>query len=316
MSDAAEAAPAESASTESTSTDTASTASTGAPATGAQNASGDFFELEDGQKWTVEDLKKNWNRVRTNYQKGANATQLLTKADQRLKAAQEYEARYGKAALQQRLKTEGAKFLQELEVDPTDFATNLLMPEIERQQMTAEQRAFAEKERAVAEREARIKQWEQEQEQRKYDEQVKQHQENYRKAFDAAVQKAGFGSNANVMRRMAAYMETFVDAEEEPSPEQLAQLVRDDITSEVKALTDSLDGKGVVELLGEALVKKIRAYDLERIRSRRPGAQSQTTPPSPVVTNGTASAPRKYLTEAQRDKELQQRLRALGGDGT
>jgi hypothetical protein len=309
MSDAVESAPSES----SAPAESSGESSTPAPAQGASNSSADYFELEDGQKWTTDDLRKNWDKVRTNYKKGASAAQLLTKADQRLKQAQEYESKYGKEALKQRIRSEGARFLQELEVDPTDFATNLLLPEIEKQQMSPEQRAMQDRERGISEREARIKQWEQQQQQARLDEQVRQHQENYRKTFNEALTKTGFGNNPHVMRRMAAYMETFVDAEESPSPDDVAQMVRDDISNEVKTLTDSLDGKGVVELLGEALVKKIRAYDLQRLKAMRPGAQSQTTPPPAAVLNGTAQKQQKYLTEDQRDAELRRRIQALNG---
>jgi hypothetical protein len=311
VSDAAEAAPAESAPAESS-----ESTSTPAPAQGSASAS-EFFELEDGQKWTVEDLKKNWNKVQTNYRKGASAAQLLTKADQRIRQAQEYEQRYRPEALKERLSKDAGSFFKELGLDPTDFATNLLMPEIEKQQMTAEQRAMADKERAVAEREARIQKWEQEQQRLKYEDEVKRHQETYRKTFSDALAKAGFSDkNAHVMRRMAAYMDTFVGAEEEPSPEQVAQFVRDDIANELRTLTDSLDGRSIVELFGPDLIKKIRAHDLAQLRSRQPGAQAKTTPPNPAVLNGAVQPKPKYLTEAERDKELQRRIQALNmGEG-
>lgn len=71
------------------------------------------------------------------------------------------------------------------------------------------------------------------------------------------------------LREMAIYMRLCRDAGYEASPEEIAQHVESRYTKSYNQLANKLDGDQLIQFLGEAVVKKIRQADLQRLQKQR-----------------------------------------------
>jgi hypothetical protein len=71
------------------------------------------------------------------------------------------------------------------------------------------------------------------------------------------------------LREMAIYMRLCRDAGYEASPEDIARHVEGRYTKSYQQLANKLDGPQLIQLLGEAVVKKIRQEDLKNLQKMR-----------------------------------------------
>jgi hypothetical protein len=266
------------------------------------------------QELSAEELTKHWDRIRTNYAKGLSSSQMMTKAEQRLRQAQEYEKKYAPQSIAQRLKdaNERQRFLEEMGIDRRQFAEELLLPEIQQEMLTAEERRLADAERRAATAEQRLKQREEQEQATRQEQAVKEQQQALGQRFVEALQKAGIpeGSAAWGVRRMAALMDKQLELGMDLGVDELAGLVREDFARELRSTVGGLDGAGILEFFGKELVQKIRAHDLATLKARQPGGASQPVRhASQAPTNGAVKS--QYLTPEQRDLIIQERLKAL-----
>lgn len=284
-------------------------------AAGTSNAEGqapetdDGFELEEGRKLSKDELKQHWAAIRTNYQKGKSAAQMMSKAEQRLREAQKYE-QYKPESLKERLKDRSAreKFLEELGLDRRQFAEELLLPEIEREMMTEEQRALAEERRKREEVERKLQDREQKETKEREEAQVREQQAAIGQRMVQALQKVGLPKESAPwgVRRMAALMDKQIELGLDLSDDELATLVRQDFEKEHASLYESMPAEALVQMF-PGLVKKLRAYDLAQLKARtQPGAprpQQQPQTAAPMPKNGKG-----YLTPEESKKILEQRI--------
>lgn len=87
---------------------------------------------------------------------------------------------------------------------------------------------------------------------------------------------------AATLKEMAQYMRLCRDAGYEASPEEIAQHVESRFNKSYQQLANKLEGDQLIQLLGEAVVKKIRQADLQRL-------QKQRDQPAPQQSNDWSS---------------------------
>jgi hypothetical protein len=112
------------------------------------------------------------------------------------------------------------------------------------------------------------------------------------------------------VRRMAALMEKAEDLELDLSPDELAQVVREDFLNEHRALSAAMDGKALVEWLGDEAVKKLRAYDLARLKERQGGGKlphPATPAVAPPSSNGHGK--KSYKNWSEWEEEIARRTK-------
>lgn len=248
--------------------------------------------------------------IRANYLKGRSSAQMLTKAEQRLKAASEAEER--SKSLPEKFRKDARKALQELGLNPREVAEALLLPDIQREMMTGEQRELAEHKSKLAEYEAKDKERE-DQERATKDEQLeREYKDYYGSRAKAALERVGIPKESApwAVKRMAALMDKTIDLGIDLTADDIASLVKEDFQGEHRAFRSGLSDDQLVDWLGDEDVARVVKQQIRKLKSRQsatgfpaPGATSATKPGTPQM-NG---AKRKYLTMDEFDAEIKRR---------
>lgn len=247
------------------------------------------------------------DQVRAWVSRGKNAAQLMSKAEQRAREAAETEKRAGSVKERLGNKAEREKYLKELGYDPRQFAEELLLPYVQNEMLTEDQRAFqTERQRAEA-AEARLKERETADATAKEAAEIEEHKQRLGSSFVKALDALKVPQSAwpFAVRRMAAFQE---HAEEDVPPEELAEIVKADQLAEFRAVADGMTAEQLEEWLGQGPRLKLRAHDLAKLKSRQvglPGAHAPQLNGQPQ-TNG-ASKRKAFMTDREWEAELKRR---------
>lgn len=191
------------------------------------------------------------------------------------------------------------------------------------QKMIDEANARAERaERAIREREEA-------QQKQEIDSQTKTYEEQYVKTILSALEQAGIPKTDFAAAEMAGHMQRALARGIEYTPQQLAQIVREDNTVRIRALTQSLStgileanksgdvdtvvkmGEQAVELLGEPLMFAIAKYHLAKLSKGQP-IQPKTIFETPrVPVEGEQPKRRGYMSEDDFAAERRRRAAAI-----
>lgn len=267
------------------------------------------LDLGEGEK------EYDLDTIRANYLKGKNAAQLESKASKKLQEAQSWEKK--QADFQALLEKNPQKAFEALGYDKQramKLAEDLLLPEIQSQAMSPEQREIADLKARLAAQDEERKGLAQRQEEAQLEQLTQQHLDSLAGQFVAALEKSGMPAQSApfAVKRLAAVWERNMelDAEDRLTPDECANIVREDFRAEHKSLTETLDGQGLVEWLGEEAVKKIRRFDLARLKSRngQPAQPQQRPGMAPQRTETT----KKSLSRDEWEALIQERI---GGGG-
>lgn len=264
------------------------------------------FDFE-GQK-----RKYSAEELRANYLKGKSAAQLMSKAEQRAREADEKLKRAEATPQRFRDRAERAKILKEWGLDERQLAEELLLPYVQAETLNEDQRRALEYQRRNEELERQAKEREDKEKADKEEEETRAHQERLGKAFVAALDKVGLPKESApwAIKRMAALAEKAEDLGLELAPEEIAGLVREDFLNEHRSITATLSGAQIEALYGEDFIKKVMRYAVEKLRKGpKPGQLNQT--PAPGVTptqkpNGVHKPPKKTMNEAEFDQYVKQ----------
>lgn len=263
------------------------------------------FDFGDGER------EYDFDSLKANYLKGRGAAQMLSNAEKKLRSAMELEQK--NKGLPERLKNskDRLKLFEELGIDRRAFAEELLLPEIQRETMSEEERKFAELQSRLQEYEQKDQSRAETERQAKEQAQVAEYQNQLGQKMVEALTKSGLPKSAGplAVKRIAHHMERALDADYDISPDELAELVRDEYRGEHKSFSANLSGQELVEWLGEDVVRKIRQHDLSKLRSKMGGqmVQAPVENRAPKVTNGSNG--KHYLTRDEAKKEFERKLR-------
>lgn len=116
--------------------------------------------------------------------------------------------------------------------------------------------------------------------------------EEYRKSFGEAIVAAKLPNTKHTLARMAAHAQAMLDAGVKPDAARIAADVRAELRGEWEAMHGSLDDDGMLELLGEERMKRIRQRDVERLKA----AQAAVVP---AVTASPRRPDGKFASKAE-----------------
>jgi len=185
------------------------------------------------------------------------------------KLANELQDKYSKLTDKQARKLA----LQELGVDPIQFAEELMQEYLEEQSLTAEQRR-------IKELEAFQKQKQREEEE--YRRQIEQQQEmqaqqKYFKEIDDTItqvlQNEGIEKNLEVVERIIQYMRAAHRVGQDISVEEIVSKLKNDGTNFIKSFVQNKDVERLANLLGEDMLKEINNYYLKKRVGGKPPVQ-------------------------------------------
>ena len=112
--------------------------------------------------------------------------------------------------------------------------------------------------------------------------------------FGKAATAAGLPHTTETLRRIAGYAQK-LDAMQMPiDPGKIAAMVKDDVTAEAASTIGALDGEALLNALGPATLKKIRAADVARVKGPQAAGKSAPRPPA-VAPRANGREPNPHL---------------------
>lgn len=189
-----------------------------------------------------------------------------------------------------RMKREAEEFMTKLKADPmsvlkdpnmgVDFkkiAEDYMWEQIQEErkaeelrQMSPEQRQYMEamKKAELYDKMQTEQQTKAEQEKAQQEESV--WEQEFDQKFTKALQNSGLPKTTNAVRRMIDYAQQDLEAGVNRDPSEYAEAIYQDYMQEIGELFESLDGATILKFLGEPIAKKIREYDLSRLKKTQP----------------------------------------------
>lgn len=152
-------------------------------------------------------------------------------------------------------------------VDVKKWAEEYVWKQIEESQLTPEQKAQRDKDRDYE----RLKRQEDDEKLTKVEREKQQRQAGYESNYEKTIMKAlelkGVPKDQYTVMKMADYMIAAVKKGYDLSPDEVADLVKQDNAHYFKAHTSEMNEDQFLEFLGEQSAEKLRKADLKRLRS-------------------------------------------------
>ena len=152
-------------------------------------------------------------------------------------------------------------------VDPHQWAENLLYEKIKLEQMDPKDRELMETQNKLKASESRKQQIERQVQQEKVQRAVEYEKANHSRDISESLGAAGLPVNNYTIKRTAHYMLEGMAMNLKVSAKDILPLVLEDYKSEQSALFNQSDPEALASLLGEENLKKIRNYEMKRIKA-------------------------------------------------
>lgn len=202
------------------------------------------------------------------------------------------------------LQSDPATALEALGVDVESFAVQLLNSRVAMQQMSPQERAFAEQQQALAEREAAIQQYEQQVAMQEAEAQAARELQLLTQYAPQMAQKFKLPNDPNTLGAVAQLLDEAKAAGVGVTPETIHRAYEIHAQQEwqrAKTFIDNIPDEHLLEALGDRVRARFRKLELEQHRARVGQKQG------PSVTYADPQPPkRKYITEAERLKILRE----------
>jgi hypothetical protein len=121
--------------------------------------------------------------------------------------------------------------------------------------------------------------------------------------FSEAMKQSSLSKNpetaAATLREMALYYRAAKAQGETPTPEELAAHVEQKYFKGMYELANTLEGEDLVKFLGDQIVKKIRSYDLNRLKAKSNPQQVAEAPQPFKPERQSDAGPKESLKDAQ-----------------
>lgn len=206
--------------------------------------------------------------------------EYLTKQLQMSKAAQRAMQENGTFKQQvnsfvENLKGNTAQVLQQLGIDPIEFAAKQLEAEIEKQKLSPEQRRVLELEAKIKEQEEESKRKDDENRRKEYDAHRKQTADRVENQMIQALDKSDLPHTPYVADRIAKYMLLALNDPSGPvelSPEDVIPLVRQDILNDIQHVIKGMssDPEKLENFIGKDVFKNVRKKNIEKLKTQTP----------------------------------------------
>lgn len=161
-----------------------------------------------------------------------------------------------------------AEFFKKTGMNAREWAEQFLIKEIEREQMSPEQKKAWENEEELRQYKNKEKQTAEKERTDQIAALEKTHLQNYDVMFTEALQKSGLPKTAYTVKRMAELQLVNVKKKLDLNADQLAKLVREDYAAEQKSLLSAYDGDQLIDFLGPEIVKKLSKAQIAKLKNR------------------------------------------------
>jgi hypothetical protein len=205
------------------------------------------------------------------------------------------------------LKTRPFEILQNLGVDTRKMAEDFLIQKMEEEALNEDQKRALAAERRVKELEAKQVEEDKAKEKKEMAGEVAKLKTQFEQEFISALDEEAIPNTPQTVARMARYME---DAQRyegiEMTAKQAAGLVKQDIIEETRAIYGNISAEKIEEMLGSAVIKKVKQHDLSKIKSPQDKNKVEKAEAAPI---------RKKKRGGKTFKQIQEELNiAHGGD--
>lgn len=179
-------------------------------------------------------------------------------------------------------KSDPVAFLQHPSIgaDVKKLFQSHLQRELEMQQMSPDQRELAELRLQYEAEKKHRESYEQQRKQEEGQRQVDYYRQEYDKSASAALAESGLPRTPTTLRRMAELQMKNLKMGLDLEPSQLTSIVREEIAAEQVEILKSLSGEQLHKMLGEETGKKLREYDLSRLKTTAPVVPAAEQPVS------------------------------------
>lgn len=256
------------------------------------------------------EVKVNGKTVKMTRQEVIDNASMVHAANERFNEAsrlrKEYEEKQTKYA-----KNPLDAFLDHAKTLPPEERRKLLEEYYMREYIEPE--TLSKEERALREREAKISQWEKEQAERADQEKRQQEEQLTTKEREflqsqiiEAMESSGLPKTKFFVQRMAFYMrQNLINGWQAPLP-LIVKQVQNERQTMMSDLSSDASAEQLISLLGDGIINKIRAHDLQKLRDSRKGLSQ-----SPGGHAGTGPQPSSSSGEKIYSSEVNRRLRDM-----
>lgn len=206
-------------------------------------------------------------------------TELL-KGYQRARAANQ---RFEEAS---RMRQQANRLLETLQKDPLSILTNEklginfddiaerhLLRKLEDQMLTPEQRAARDRDAKLKEYETREQERQEQEYQRQFEQAKNTARQDYERRFIEVLDKVNVPKTADTVSRMARYMQEALRRGMEPDIYDVADLVKEDLQAEQRAIISAASDDNLEQILGQENVEKIRKSLLAKVQPQAQNIQ-------------------------------------------
>lgn len=255
---------------------------TPAPATSSQAGATSTPEAFDVNKYLDKTFKTKINGVEKevtlakaiqDYQKFEAANEKFTKAAELEKSIAEKEALF---------KQDPRKALQELGHDPLAVAQQWLEDFLKDQELSPEQRELNDLRKEKEERSRTEKESHEQKQKMEFEATVESRRQELETGVIEALEKHGLWKDESTAREMGAYMLEAFEAGIDLTPDMAARLVKRDHVEKFKHQFGGFTGEQLFAQLGEEGLKKLKEYDLSRIKT--PAKVAAPSKPAAIQT--------------------------------
>ena len=259
-------------------------ASTEAVTNKAQKQAGEVLEqaLEDfGQLWKTkkgkEILKINGkSREVTDYNDMVKLAQLGLASNEKFQQAADKIKQA--EAIVELLQTKPEIALQKLGFDVRKLAEDFLRSELEKEIMTPEEKKVWEMQQKLADYETKEKARLETDKQSKMVELQRHYENELTDKIIKAIDTYKLPKSERTISRIAEKLYVALENGYEIDPLDIAPLVKQEIDEELKGFYGNLNVDDMIRILGDDGLKKIRNYEVERVKAKVPATPLKTTP--------------------------------------
>lgn len=127
---------------------------------------------------------------------------------------------------------------------------------------------------------------------------VEKYQKDYNDQFVSALQESGLPAQKETVAAMAKYISRAANMKFEMTPQEAAQLVKEDIQAKIRSVVSTADGESLMSLLGSETANKIRKWDTGRLKNPESGLKTPAEQADPASTKQRGQ-PKKRMTPSE-----------------
>lgn len=190
------------------------------------------------------------------------------------------------------MKTDLKNTLIQMGHDPKEFAAQIIEEEMKQMAMSPEQRERAELEAKLKKLEDERKNEKEDFDKREYERLTQQEYERINTKMTAVIDTAGLPKSPYVVKKIAQYMSDGLKMGVDLQPEDVIDLVKSEVHSDIKELIAAL-GDGAEEFLGKEIFEKARKRNIAKAKATPASVKAAI---KDVNANKAKSAPAEKQT--------------------